>query len=243
MKVRNLRLSLLVALIFNIFVGCQSANSEELSETSLAILKTLPFCKSGRADVPPEMIAGVVIAENQLNRGIKDTLQDTLFEALLKYHDEGWWSTWHDRSSALARNADAARLSSNKWSADVVATGFVFSIGPAQITPRTAFIACGNVTNPPAVCLGSAKQLVNNLLEKGGAVELAAVILSSEASTHMKLSGIDVSREPALWATLYNLGGDYFRANHRVKSNSFGIWVANHMNKIREILDCGPGRD
>lgn len=206
---------------------------------SKALLGRLPFCAGiDRLDVPTELIAAVIVAENQINRGVADTIQDILFDGLVKYHDDKWWSAWAERSFQLTNEAETTRLVSNKWPADVVATGFVFSIGPAQITPRTALRACASLSNSPATCVGGVRHLVKSLLSDRGAVELAAVVLRAEATWHLEISGVDPSRDLALWATLYNAGGDYYRNARANGPNHFGTWVAEHASIIGKTIGC-----
>jgi hypothetical protein len=92
--------------------------------------------------VPPEVTAGVFIAEELLNRGAVDITQDTLFHFLVRSRDDNWWTHWALDAMELADRAEDARMVSNKWPLNIVKTGIVFSIGPAQITPRTVLHAC-----------------------------------------------------------------------------------------------------
>ncbi|MBM3576658.1 MAG: DUF1402 family protein [Alphaproteobacteria bacterium] len=189
--------------------------------------------------VPPELVAGVILAENHLNKNWIDTIQDALFRGILKYHDIDWWSRWAEYSMALTARDQSLRLSTNKWSERVVATGLVFSIGPAQITPRTALTACYNVSNPPALCKKNVKAIIAGLLEYDGAIVLASVILRFEAESHKMNTGKDVSNNLGLWATLYNAGGDYLRHENKDKtSNNFGMWIELNANDIARLLAC-----
>jgi hypothetical protein len=218
----------------------------ELTKQDISTIRRLPFCKvSETSGVPAPLLAGVFLAENKFNRDWKDTVQDLVFSGLLEVRDDKWWQEWASKGLALAEGVRSERQLSNKWPAEVVSTGIVFSIGPAQITPRTALRACDNAANRPRACSGGPKAIVSGLLDENTSVEMASVVLQFEAESYQVLSGREAKNDLGLWATLYNGGAEYFSrptAAHKQEANGFGIWVAAHADQINTALDCGGSR-
>src|SRR5271156_5632919 len=69
---------------------------------SLGLDARLPFCEAAKGyDVSAEVLAGVFLFENQINRGIKDTVEDAAFRVLLSNTDEDWWTKWADRTMKM----------------------------------------------------------------------------------------------------------------------------------------------
>jgi hypothetical protein len=218
--------------------------SVHLSRQVREQLKETPFCEAGaQFEVPPELVAGVVSAEELLNRTVIDSAQDIIFQALVDSHDENWWDRWRADAMKLADKAQETHLVSNKWPAHVVATGIVFSIGPAQITPRTAMRACAYLKEKPSLCRNGTRALISKMLDKSGATEMAALVLRFEKEAHMADAGINLADDMARWATIYNFGGDYYRHNFKrsFPINSFGRWVASNADEIRDSLSCFEG--
>jgi hypothetical protein len=140
----------------------------------------------------------------------------------------------------MADRAEPLRLQSNRWPVDLVATGLVVSIGPAQITPRTAILACAAVVPRPDACGRGVKDLVESLLEETKSLNVVALVLRYEATNHLKITGDDVTLDIGQWATIYNVGGNYFRKNQNGKvgtANRFGQWVASEASAIRDALN------
>ncbi len=148
-----------------------------------------------------------IVAENRANRGIKDELEDAAFRFLLKEKDDEWWERWAANNMQMAEAAEEPHLISNKWPVELIATGLVVSIGPAQITPRTALRACQALRDKP-ICEGGAKSLVSQMLDAVASIKVAAAVLRFEANEEMRLTGKDVSDDFAVWATIYNVGGE-----------------------------------
>jgi hypothetical protein len=224
--------------------SCKPAAAQKLDKPALQLLQELPFCHAGHFyAVPPELVAGVFLFENHINRSIKDSIQDAAFGLLLENTDEDWWVRWAESAAKRAHSARHAHLLSNKWPAEVVATGFVVSIGPAQITPRTAIAACAKSVPQRPVCGGGIKKLIASLLRDTESIELVSLVLSYERDEHWNFTGVDPSRDIGVWATLYNLGGDYFRARYRDQKeyevSRLGRWVRDFRNIIAEGLRCG----
>jgi hypothetical protein len=242
--VRRRGLALTIGLLFLLFglsVFYNSARSEELEPVIAARLKTIPFCEAGRQfDVPPELVAGVFLFENLLARGLVDSAQDAIFNFLIDHRDGVWWDRWAVDAMRLADEFEDARLVSNKWPPSVVATGVAFSIGPAQITPRTALRSCRSLQNTPSVCANGTKFLIRQLLSERGAAEAAAMVLHFEQRMQKKETGIDVSGDVGRWATIYNVGGDFYRKTFTggIDVNRFGRWVSENAEGFRTELRC-----
>jgi hypothetical protein len=210
-----------------------------------ARLTQVPFCEAGaRFEVPPEIVAGVVLAEEMLNRSAVDSAQDTIFQILVRTRDENWWAQWAVDAMKVADNAEGVRVLSNKWPPHVISSGVVVSIGPAQITPRTALRACAYLKDAPSVCKEGTRSLIRQLLDDAAAADVAAMVLRFEQEAHVASVGIDLSRDVGRWATAYNFGGDYYRRAFQGKFpiNSFGRWVASNVDEIRIRLSCPEGR-
>lgn len=213
-----------------------------LSEDSLRELARLPYCDVAASHgVRASVLAGVVLAEKQLNRDWSDAVQDGLFRIALALRSDEGWRRWAERASAAAQAGLAARARTTDWSRDVAWTGFVFSLGPAQITPRTALRACGNAPHAPDWCAGVGST-IRALLDETTSLEVAALVLRDERETHLRATDVDVGDAPGRWATLYNFGGDLFRARFRDRparpANGFGQWVERHQAAITAGLTC-----
>lgn len=236
----------IVGVFFYIAVGSNSSKSTifdpQLSSASQTELKRLPFCEvSKKTKVPATIIAGVVVAEKQLNRDWSDFIQDSLFSVGYYLFDQAWWQKWSDRAMNLASSNLASRTTSSEWSKDVSWTGIIFSIGPSQITTRTALQACELRGQELEWCNGT-KRLVKALLSEQESLEVASLILDVERQIHMQKTGVDIALDYGKWATLYNFGGDIFRARFKNDPNrgpnGFGKWVGNNANQIELILNC-----
>lgn len=224
-----------------------SAIGSALDERSRRDLGRLPWCAIARKyGVAADVLAGVVLAEKQLNRDWSDDIQDGLFELLLVLRSEEGWHRWADEALAAADRALPERSKSREWPAAVAWSGVIFSLGPSQITPRTAFRACRNADRKPGWC-GSPRELVRALMDETLSLEVAALVLDDERRTHLAETGVDVSDSPGRWATLYNFGGEIFRARFRDHpdrpANGFGQWVDRNSAAIRTGLHCpaAPG--
>ncbi len=232
--------------IFGIFGSSNTTGSNNdpgLSQKSRSDLEALPYCAVAREyGVPVEVLAGVVLAEKQLNRQLFDAVQDEIFKIMLWIFGDRWWDHWANRSLDLAAQNENERLSAPEWSPLVKATGITFSIGPAQITPRTALAACEQMGRESPVCAGSTKSLIAALMSPEKSLEVAAVVLKAEQRNQLRLTGLDVTDSPGKWATLYNFGGDIFRSLFAGEldrgPNSFGRWVDHNAAQIRALTSC-----
>ena len=216
-----------------------------LTESSRRELERLPYCVvSRRYGVSPEVLAGVVLAEKQLNRDWTDRLQDGVFTVLLALRSERGWQEWAHEALARADRSIKERARSRSWPSDVVWTGVIFSLGPAQITPRTAFHACRNATAPPDWC-ATPRRLIEALMDETRSLEVAALVLVDERKRHLAETQVDVGGRPGQWATLYNFGGEIFRTRFRDQpdrpANGFGRWIDHHSAFIASALHCNQG--
>ena len=64
--------------------------------------------------VTADVLAGVVLAEKQLNRDWSDDIQDGLFELLLALRSEEGWRRWADEALAAADQALPERSKSRE---------------------------------------------------------------------------------------------------------------------------------
>jgi hypothetical protein len=235
-----------VAFAWTILLSCTPGFSHfEESETTW--LRSLPFCEVARnVGVPAELVAGVFFFENRINRNVKDTVQDTAFRIMLKGLSKEWWDEWASKSMTLASSRESATAQANRWPAEVAATGLVISLGPAQITPRTALLACKGETllreaSSPlyTICEAGVRNLIESILDERKSIELSALILRYEAHNHYALTGTSVIGDLGTWATLYNRGGYYYRNGKNSGSlTKLGGWVAENRVSLRELVNC-----
>jgi hypothetical protein len=204
-------------------------------------VRKLACAASQSMGVPPEIIEGVILAENVLNRGWIDDAQDAMVRFFLIHRDEGWWEKWAEEGARMAAASIEARRLSNKWPTTLILSGYVTSIGLAQITPRTAIIACASKRKS---CPTTPKQLLEYLLDPAGAAAIAAVVLDHEAEQFRRWRNMDVRQDPGLWATLYNAGGDFIAARTGLGAplpvNAFGRWVAERVAQTHGSFHCDP---
>jgi hypothetical protein len=223
-------------------LGFMSSSGPSPEPETAPALSRVPYCDIARRyRVPPELLAGVILAENALNRDWKDTAQDVIFRFLVDHRDELWWSRWREQAMQLADLSENEHLAFNKWPLEVVTSGVVFSIGPAQITPRTAIQACAQTETSNEHCSSGTRALIQALLDDTASTELAAMILDYERRGQLKVTSEDVSCDIAAWSTLYNYGGGSYRkaapGGTRLV-NAFGNWVHIRASSIHQSLAC-----
>ncbi|MBA7481231.1 hypothetical protein ES707_16701 [subsurface metagenome] len=226
-------------------LGLAAAKKPELGEHAVSMLRrhaNTIITIARKVDIQPVAIAGVIAAELTLNHNRIDYAQDLWLKTRLKLYDDGWWEAWALEMEQLATESRDVRLISNKWPISLVWSGYVMSFGPAQITPRTALLACKEFKDRPDVCEGSVKQIVSRLLREETAIKLVAVILSVEAKQWAKCSEHNARADLGLLATLYSMGGDYYRhrfgkSNPGIVYNYFGRWVSENGSRISKLLE------
>jgi hypothetical protein len=235
----------IILVVLTISFGAPEALGGEFADVkvdSASVINAVTACKAARQfQVPVELIAGVVLAEQVLNRGWKDRTQDAIFQFLLEHRDEKWWSQWAEQAMAMADRMEEVRIRSNKWPVELAMTGIIFSIGPAQITPRTAMKACSYFQPTVAACDNGIRSLIAELLSEDGSIAIAALVLRYEYLVHLQTVGADISSNLAGWATLYNYGGPYYRkvsTGRHFLVNDFGNWVDIHLEEIRAAMTC-----
>ena len=238
-----LPVSVLVYIAIGSNTGKRAYFSPSLNESSVIMLSRLPFCNVGRQyGVPPSVLAGVVLAEKQLNRDWTDFVQDGLFMIFYYLFNEAWWQEWSTQNFEQAtKDLSDWKMGAN-WSKQVSRSGIIFSVGPSQITTRTALTACQNSISKPSWCSVGTKRLIQALLSESESLEVSALILDVERQEHLQKTGIDAGSDFAKWATLYNFGGEIYRArfafNPDRPPNGFGRWVGNNGNQITMLLNC-----
>jgi len=199
---------------------------------------------AGAFGLPAVTVGGVVAAEQTLNIGVIDRVQDAVIRRLLKATSSEWWDRWLVSNEALEERFAKLRLIGNKWPERLVLTTYVGSVGPAQLTPRTVLRACRSVPTPTThPCHGGVKHVLSTVLDDDGALELAAVVLAFEALQWKTLYGEDIRGDIGLLASLYSAGGDYYRHRHGAKTvlheyNAFGNWLLDHRNEIARVTAC-----
>jgi len=102
--------------------------------------------------------------------------------------------------------------------------------------------ACGFFHDGWPVCSGGIQGVMRALVDVPGSFDMAAVLLRFEREDLLGHGGADLGDSPALWATVYNVGGDFFRAvyvpRYGAVPNRLGRWVADNLGKIRSAIGC-----
>jgi hypothetical protein len=194
---------------------------------------------SERFKVQSGLVAGVFFAERVLNRSVIDNLQDRWMSSLVQSQDKVWWENWAKQGDVEASSAEQLRRLGNKWPIDLVEIGYVMSIGPLQITPRTAMRMCRRNEMKLDLCQGGIRAIVERLLSVKIAFEFGAAVIRSEWNAYHGRE--TMIHNIGLAATLYNMGEDYFAARYGTDStftNTFGRWIADRSSTLEAFLDC-----
>lgn len=186
-------------------------------------------------NVPKEIILLVILAEQKNNFSWDDDIQNTVFSLLLKNKPDMWWSEWSKELLEISFSSKEHYLLSNKWPNELAISGYVMSIGPAQITPLTAISAChwAKIKNLTSSC--PVKTIMKKLLKPETAIDLAGMVLAYEREVYQSHTKINVTDNYPLWATIYNVGGFYYRKSGyfaKNETNYFGEWVNTNKAKI-----------
>jgi hypothetical protein len=185
---------------------------------------SLAYCRTvAQLDLPAWLPLAVVETEGRLNTTFTDDLQDQVFRRALDAHDAAWWTAWANRNAGLARRSLSLRARSGKWPADLVISGYVISVGPAQITPRTLLAACQGRADL-AACEGGAREVLLRLFDEAAAPELAAIVISHERRRFCAgLAATRCAPSSLQLAGLYNWGTDIYlaRRGRRFRPNAF----------------------
>jgi hypothetical protein len=193
-------------------------------------------------ETPEELIRGIVEGEQAINGGSTRRIQNITFEALLKMGSPAFWEDWRKRNELVAHASASVRLASNKWPAELWTSGYVQSFGPGQITPRTAFLACGNNEGRYAMCRLPTDGMLRALVGPSTAYVMVGIVFAYEREEMLRVKGVDLRENPIMWATVYNVGGDYFRATYESRwgytPNILGRWVGKHSGNFKNQLRC-----
>lgn len=182
-------------------------------------------------NVPSQVIVGVIVAEETLNRSFVDTSQDYLFRLLLSEKSDRWWEEWRKVWASRSKEAQKFSLRSNKWPVDLIRSGYVVSLGPSQLTPRTVFRACEYGQSRATICSSSTKDLLLGILDEETSIILTAMVIDYEATRWENYFETSIRADYAMLATLYSMGFDYYRVTYENQGkdvlhyNHFGEWV------------------
>jgi hypothetical protein len=186
-------------------------------------------------------IAGVIAAEQTLNRNFKDTVQDTFLEYELATRPAAFWEPWRIRCRDISESATEMFVKTGKWPQELVRNGYVMSFGPAQITPRTLFSAFERtgIRDFPAT-----EEVMAGLLKPHVSIEYAAIILKAEGSDLKSWNSHDSSKYLGQLGTLYSCGSLRIlrakggRALHLsdIPVNPFGRWMESNRDQLRRLL-------
>ncbi|MGZ3721809.1 MAG: DUF1402 family protein [Bdellovibrionales bacterium] len=178
-------------------------------------LKTEIRVVSHKLGVDPRAVAGAIIAENSMNVQVDD---DT--------------------------HAFLEKIKSTK-AADAVSKalrGKSFSLGLGQIKPDSAYEAEEMLAKMEKRPMYSKDRVTQELLNPVGSLKYAAAIVRHCQDEYAK-QGMDVSGDPGVLASLYNLGrceklADKTKAgNRKPQVNYFGFFVNTYMKDVEKAVD------
>lgn len=219
--------------------------SNALSDRSLDFIEENRqyLCSAAtKSNVPSALLAGVIVAETELNRSLADRLQDTMLLGFLRFKDAQWWEQWNLTGKDLANKSAKYRAHSNKWPIELWRTGYVQTFGSAQISPRTAIIACNKLKLQYEECRLGIKGIVTQITKDPDSFIIAGIVLNYEKMEYQKKTKQELNNI-GVWATTYNLGSDYMiplSSNvPRIRENSFGKFVHQNFSIIKRLLHCG----
>lgn len=116
-----------------------------------------------------------------------------------------------------------------------------FTFGFGQIGMTAAMEAEAHVAKVEGRSPKSRDELVTEITNPTGSIRIAAAILRKVQDDY-KAEGFDISKDPALLATLYNLGRSEERAKQAKSSglpprqNYFGLFVARYSGDIQKVV-------
>lgn len=120
-----------------------------------------------------------------------------------------------------------------------------FSFGLGQINITAARDAEAHIAKIENRSPRSEDELIKEIADPMGSLRVASMIVR-QVQDDYKEQGFDISKDPALLSTLYNLGESKRRAkdakdNGRTpKSNYFGLFVEKYAPEIRDVAKIGP---
>jgi len=192
--------------------------------------------------ITPVAIAGAIVAERTLNKTSLDHAQDLVLNTWLQLVPASvWWKEWARSADLIAQRAEEVRMQSNKWPVSLIATGFVASYGPAQLTPRTVLRACVASGIAEYPCDPDIRTLLGRILKEETAIDLVAMVLGFESEVWEKESDYPVRKDPGLLGSLYSMGADYYlyqhgKNNQQPAYNVFGKWIRSHKDEISKAI-------
>ena len=114
---------------------------------------------------------------------------------------------------------------------DLISSGYVVSLGPCQLTPRTVFEACEYSDTSAKICSSSTKNLLLGILDENTSIILAAMVIDYEATRWEDFYGNSIRADYAMLATLYSMGFDYYQKLYADRPedshpyHQFGEWL------------------
>lgn len=132
------------------------------------------------------------------------------------------------------------------------------TFGFGQLSPLRALMVSdmvSNATNIPRISFrvnGNSHQAYSDLFDERKVVYYVAATIRKSIDAYAEIARFDISRNPGVVATLYNIGNERFHANNRLRenlrridqgqsirgpeSNSLGRWVLQHQDLIQNIF-------
>ena len=193
-------------------------------------------------DIDPLAVAGVIAAELTLNYNYTDAAQDGYIKSLIQLQNDEWLEHWVDNNEKLAQRALESRMKSNKWPISLVTQGYIASIGPAQITPRTSILACKAIHYASPPCTYSVKNMLTALLNEESAVAMTGVVINYELVYAESKGLYQARRDIGLQGTLYSSGADFYCNKYKDDPNAphynkIGHWIIDNQIALRSLLD------
>ena len=245
-----MRIIILVIVTISSFILSGESSANDLQDHSVTYINNYKkdICQAAsHTNVPPALLAGVIIAEAELNRSLTDRIQDAMLVRMLKITDIAWWDQWQKQGELLARKSKESRSISNKWPIELWRTGYVQTFGSPQIAPRTAILACKNLEKKYGVCRDSIRSIIENISKDPESFLIAAIVLDNERKQYQNSYDVDLSESIGEWATIYNVGSDFIimshSTDHQIKPNRFGRHVLKNYSYIDQLLKCGSTPD
>jgi hypothetical protein len=189
-----------------------------------------------RLRIPEYLPVALVLTEQTKNVGSKDLVEDALLRTLLETRSDQWWEHWKNQNEAVERIAINDRAKFGRWPLDLLTSGYVVSVGPAQITPRAALRACKSYKQILSACNGNTRSTLTKLLSLPGALLIATAVAAYERDEYCSQYRM-CNLDPTEFATLYNTGADLYVKLHgsKLMPNGFGKSVGN--KKMKEFAE------
>jgi hypothetical protein len=200
-------------------------------------------------DVSPIALGGVVAAERTLLTGRVDALGEELFRAVLGSLPEDDLERW------VAEQERSFRRSAPAPAQGGIRNPYLWTLGPAQVSFRLALQYEPVVANRMDRRRRNVKEVLDAVTSVPGNLEYAAALLAEARAAYRDLAGFDISANPGVLATLYQLGSPTVRARRLAEENearrargeriqppqvnAYGAFVNRHAGEIATILGAG----